>query len=163
MLQEVDPTTYYFNTFTYTSIAKHSKEHVASFYDHLYVRKYKKFVFPIHTASHWSLIVVKDNQFLGFDSLVPIRETIFVKIRLFLVELFKRQNLAFKIVIGLSMCDKVPMQTNTDDCGVFTCAYARFYVVNEYDDNLFSNRDINKYRSIILHELLAGKILDYKF
>jgi len=115
-------------------------------------------VFPIHSSAHWSLIIVRGQRIAWFDSLGYVNDRAVAKIEQFIRAIYKIGGRNYHGLSVQNMNKHVAMQRNGDDCGVFCCAYARFYV----DDNLrriFDSSDIPMIRKNILHELLAGRLI----
>lgn len=150
--------TYFFSTFIYPHLKAKPITEAAEWFSGLDLERYKSFVFPIHTSSHWALVIVQNNEILGFDSLGAMTLECLATIRRFMLEVFSSQKKSFGPASERLMDGKIPQQTNGDDCGVFCCAYARYYI-NETVYNQFSSSDIPSIRAKILHEILVGKVI----
>lgn len=158
LLGDIYQHTYFFSSYTYSSLSTKTVREVAEWYSEVNLKKYHSFVFPVHTKSHWALAIYKNNMLYGFDSLDFMNNSCLLKIRSLLIEIYAVQSLKFDCQFGRVMSRRVPQQRNGDDCGVFCCAYARFYIESEdYDE--FTEEDVFVFRGIILHEILAGKII----
>lgn len=149
---------YFFSTFLYLHLRTKSIKEAAEWFADLDLEGYKSFVFPIHASSHWALVIVQGSELLGFDSLGTMGLGCIATIRTFMDELYLARRRIFRPALARLMSDKVPQQTNGDDCGVFCCAYARYYTI-EGVHNQFVSSDIPLMRARILHEILVGKII----
>lgn len=158
LLSKYYKNTYFFSSFTFSFLRNSDTDKIANWYKDIKIEKYDSYVFPIHTRSHWSLVLIKNNEFLGFDSLNLMDSRIILRLRNLMVNIFAHQNKKFKVFIGALVKENIPQQRNGDDCGVFCCAYARHYLKGT-DHNQFSAEDIPYIRGMILHELLVGEII----
>lgn len=158
MLASYHKTAYFFSTFIYSHLKTKPVKEAAEWFRDLDLERYESFVFPVHMPSHWALVIVQNNEFLGFDSLGIMKLDCIVTIRRFVVELFCAQRKTFRPVQVKLMAGEIPQQTNSDDCGVFCCAYARYYTNRSVYDQ-FSSSEIPLIRAKMLHEILVGRII----
>lgn len=149
---------HFFSTFVYPHLRAGSIKEAAEWFACLDLEAYTSFVFPIHASSHWALVIVQGSEILGFDSLGTMGLDCIATIGKFMVELYSTRGKMFGPVLARLMADRVPQQTNGDDCGVFCCAYARYYACRSVYDQ-FDSSDIPLIRARMLHEILAGKII----
>lgn len=165
MLSETFTSTYYFNTFTYEMIrSRIPNQQLKDRFNNVDFSKYKYFIFPIHTSSHWSIVKVQRQRIIGFDSLGSVPNNILESIGRFYRDVIlapegepQESDLPF---IWYNHQRKYPKQSNGDDCGAFCCAYAKYYAtINDFTQ--FSPEDIELFRAEMLHEILAGKIMYY--
>lgn len=142
-----------YSTFFYTKLL-HDAHGVRSWYKEVDIFSKRLLIFPVYQAeyAHWCLAVadVANKQLKFYDSL-------------------NKKNLNCLQVLGsyldqfnggqFSRCQNknIPLQTNTYDCGVFTCLYARNLA--EGLPLNFSQMDISHYRKQIVTELLYKKLL----
>lgn len=158
LLSDHYTSTYFFSSFTYSFLRNNPVEKVAGWYEDIDIEKYDSYVFPIHSQSHWSLVVIKDNEFYGMDSMSIMEMSVVVRIRSLMVHIFALKKKKFTGIFGKLLKRRIPQQENGDDCGVFCCAYARYFLRSTgYDE--FSSKDIPKLRGMILHEILSGRML----
>lgn len=160
LLKEYHKGVYYFNTFAYPMITKKTGKDLHSCFDDTDFSQYHTFFIPIHTQSHWSLVLMRDNLVLGFDSMGEVPFNIIAKIKDFYVDVILKQDSRHSGFYSRPMNGMIPKQTNGDDCGVFCCAYAKYYAVANPDYFRFDDCSIPHLRKQILYEILSGKILD---
>lgn len=116
---------------------------------------------PLNAGAHWSLVLIMVNQktIMLLDSMRSVTKyskqvlDYLVKLRLYLEE---QQYGSFQVKLHL----KVRQQTNSDDCGVFVCAYARSLA--EMDDthviNRIGQRQMSRMRKLIQSEIINGSL-----
>lgn len=156
--------TYYFSTFTYSIVLKKPIESWEYHYGEEDFSKYTSFFIPIHTHSHWSLVKMQDNLLLGFDSLGEVPSDILCRIKDFYSLMILNKDQSMYKFYSKRTNGIIPKQTNGDDCGVFCCAYAKYYSQERYIQNTkvicaFDSSEILRIRREILVEILSGRII----
>lgn len=151
--------TYYFSTFVYPMIAEKSTEELAELFSHVDFSKYRNFFVPINSNSHWSLVKIQGNLLVGYDSVAEVSYSKILKIKEFYAGVVLEKSCRNVGFYSKHTYGKIPRQTNGDDCGVFCCAYAKYYADDDPSYFCFSSHDIPRIRRQILHEILSGRIL----
>ncbi|ELA41353.1 uncharacterized protein VICG_01593 [Vittaforma corneae ATCC 50505] len=152
---------YYFSTFVYPMIIEKSTEELAELFSTVDFSRYRSFFVPIHADSHWSLVKIQDNLLIGYDSMAEVAYGKILKIKEFYANVIlerSNENVGFYL---RHTRGKIPRQSNGDDCGVFCCAYAKYYAADDSNYFCFSTHDIPRIRRQMLHEILSGRILYY--
>lgn len=151
-------TAFYFSTFLFPSLLQNPPDRIFHWYCDIDFSKYDCFFVPVNSSSHWSLVKIEGNKLTGFDSMGEVPSDIIRIIKRFYVTVVLRHNEEKVSFYTRPTLGKIPKQTNSDDCGVFCCTYAKHYV-NEENYKCFGSKDIPRIRQEILHEILAGKII----
>lgn len=138
-----------YSTFFYYKLLNHGHQAVCHWYKGVDVFKKRLLVFPVHLeeCAHWCLAVadVAKKQVTYFDSLKKENFKCLRVLRKYLEEVNGQ--------CYSSIHDKnIPMQSNSYDCGIFICMYAR--CVAEKSAFNFSQQDTPSIRKHIALELL---------
>lgn len=149
---------FYFSTFLFPMLLEKSMVQLAQWHSTVDFSAYDCFFVPINTTTHWSLIKIEGNLFTGFDSLTEVSRDTIRTVKNFYTNVVLKNNSHNIPFYMRPTSEKLPRQMNGDDCGVFCCAYAKYYV-NDVNYQYFNFTDIPKIRMQILHEILAGKII----
>ena len=138
-----------YNTFFYLKLLNHGFHAVCNW--HKEVDKFSKrlLIFPVHLeeCAHWCLAVgdVAKKQVLYFDSLNKRNLTCLKVLSNYLQELSGE-------TYSTMQYKNIPIQTNSYDCGIFTCMYARCLAENTAF--CFSQQDTPAIRRHMVLELL---------
>ena len=113
--------------------------------------KYKKLFIPIHSGSHWYLLMCDFETIHVLDSLskgeLQISKEI-LNIKLTIENVIQKK-------LKIYCLTNIPQQRNGNDCGVFLCMYTKTLAFGMK----FYRGNMHKYRNRIAHELLAHKII----
>ncbi|XP_076000713.1 sentrin-specific protease 5-like [Genypterus blacodes] len=116
---------------------------------------------PIHLEVHWCLVTadIAKKRICLYDSqgsgLQKVARNI---LKYLMIEAKERQQTAFESGWTVSVDEKVPQQTNENDCGVFVLEYSRCLAHGK--PLCFSQNDIPKIRKRIYKELCDVKLHD---
>lgn len=116
---------------------------------------------PIHDSDHWSLVALRmaEQSFEFYDSMgrrnVPCFRTLMKYLREEHMDK-RRKPLHPDDMWECHFVTGIPIQTNTNDCGVFVCLYAECLV--RKSPFSFSARDIKRLRCRIAFEILQGAL-----
>ena len=139
LIMEKHDDVFIFSTFFYTKLLNHGLDSVFHWYKRVNLAEKRLLIFPVYQKadSHWCLAVadVPAKQLTCFDSLEKENSDCSCLV-LLKNYLFKLNGQCYSIAEEKS----IPRQLNSDDCGVFTCLYARFLAANCRFD--FSQSDI---------------------
>ena len=142
-----------YSTFFYTKLLNDGGA-VCSWYKGVDFFSKRLLIFPIHQHAHWCLAVanVAKKQLTIYDSLHGENSNCLQVLGNYLDQLKGGQ---------FSRCEdkSIPKQTNSFDCGVFTCLYARFLA--ERLLFTFGQKYVSSYRKQIIYELLHKDLLKF--
>jgi len=142
-----------FSTFFYTKLLGNGCHSVLGWHKDVNLLSKRLLIFPIHQElSHWCLAVadVAATQLVYFDSLAKDNDHCLKVLNDYL------QNRIGQCFLVKQEKD-IPRQTNSSDCGVFICMYAR--CLAEKSAFCFSQTDIPSIRKQIVFELLHKTLL----
>ncbi|XP_072220149.1 uncharacterized protein [Leuresthes tenuis] len=114
---------------------------------------------PIHLEVHWCLVTadIATKKICLYDSqgnaLLKVARNI---LKYLMTEAREKQQTAFEDGWTVSYDEKIPQQTNENDCGVFVLEYSRCLALSRPFQ--FSQRDIPKIRKRIYKELCDCKL-----
>lgn len=157
------------NSFFYAKLVEYDRKEQAAVYKYQRVRRWtKKFdsfsydllLVPINQENvHWTLGVIdfKTKTIYHLDSMATggsptICDNLLMWVRDEAADKGKR----FEIDEWQTELRSVPVQRNTDDCGVFLCKFADF-LCRGWENFTFSQTHMQYFRSRIAHELLMGR------
>ena len=142
--------TFVYSTFFYSKLLSHDCQAVHSWHKETDKMSKRLLIFPVHQEelAHWSLAAadVTSKQITYFDSLKNENLKCLRNLRNFLQE-FCGQT------YSTVLTRDIPMQSNSYDCGVFVCMYAR--CLAEKSDFNFSQQDTPTIRRHIVLELMC--------
>jgi len=143
-----------FNTFFYSKLSSQGFKSVLHWHKGTDLFGRRLLLFPVHLKelSHWCLVVanVANRQLSCLDSLGKKNHTCLKTLKLYLDKTSGHSYL-------IKEEESVPRQSNSYDCGVFVCLYARS--VAEGSALNFSQTDIPAVRNKIVIELLCNTLL----
>ncbi|XP_074545034.1 sentrin-specific protease 5-like [Halichoeres trimaculatus] len=114
---------------------------------------------PIHLEVHWCLVTADlvRKKICMYDSTGHALQKIARNILKYLMtEAKERKQTAFEKGWAVSSDEKVPLQSNENDCGVFVLEYSRCLALDKAVQ--FSQKDIPKIRKRIYKELCECKL-----
>merc|ERR1712168_783596 len=116
---------------------------------------------PLNTIAHWSLVIVFTNQktIMIFDSMRLKTLTLDVLESLQRLQSHLYDVRKERFIVKLNTA--VRQQTNSDDCGVFVCAYARCLAEGGELINRIGQRQISKFRKLIKDEIKLGALMPW--
>ncbi|XP_022181491.1 ubiquitin-like-specific protease 1 [Myzus persicae] len=120
--------------------------------------EYDKIIIPINpNRNHWAFVVleIRQRKLIVIDSIDHTGSK-----ELDLVNEFV--DLAFKEIFPTGFENVKlfsPKQSNTDDCGVFTCTNARYYLFNRHPD--YTQKDIPLLRHRIAWEIIQNTLIPF--
>ena len=142
-----------FSTFFYAKLLVGGCRSVLGWHKSVNLLSKRLLIFPVHQdLSHWCLVIadVAAKQLIYFDSLANDNHHCLKVLNDYLQE---RSGQCFSV----KQEKNVPRQTNSSDCGVFICMYAR--CIAGESAFCFSQTDIPSIRKQILFELLHKTLL----
>ena len=156
------PKYYAFNTFFYTNLREKGAQSVKRWATRAKIGKenllrVERVFIPVHSGAHWTLLVVSPiaHTIEYFDSLGgPARPYILnakAWLREELGKLFKEEEWT----VPTGSLGAGPQQSNSSDCGVFTCTNARMVVLG-VDPMAYAGSDMELQRTRMVAELLNG-------
>ncbi|EDW04455.1 GH23254 [Drosophila grimshawi] len=155
------PRVYAMNTFFVPSLLKGYKN-VSRWTRHVDIFKEDMILVPVHVDNvHWCMAIIdmSKNMISYYDSFNIPNPTVLNALRNFLIE----QSLARKLETPLTLKDfqvqhatNVPRQTNTSDCGVFSCMFAKYITRNK--SLTFSQKDMPRFRKQMKREITNGRL-----
>lgn len=156
------PKYFAFNTFFYTNLRDKGAQSVRRWATRAKIGKenllkVERVFIPVHSGAHWTLLVVSPiaNTIEYFDSLGgPARPYILnakAWLREELGKLFKEEEWT----VPTGSLGAGPQQSNSSDCGVFTCTNARMVVLG-VDPMAYAGSDMELQRTRMVAELLNG-------
>ena len=112
-------------------------------------------LWPIHTPGHWSLVVLhmQSGTLKLLDSYRADRRVL-ENVLTFCKKEW-RLKMSEPIPNWQTSIEHVPKQENRTDCGVFLCHFAECLSRRAS----ITPADMSKYRRIIAHEIVSGKLL----
>ncbi|XP_070701262.1 uncharacterized protein [Pempheris klunzingeri] len=114
---------------------------------------------PIHLEVHWCLVTadVPKKKICLYDSQGNALQKVARNVLKYLMaEAKEKQQTAFENGWAISYDEKIPQQTNENDCGVFVLEYSRCLALGK--PLQFSQKDIPKIRKRIYKELCHCKL-----
>lgn len=156
------PKYFAFNTFFYTNLREKGAQSVKRWATRAKIGKenllkVERVFIPVHSGAHWTLLVVSPiaHTIEYFDSLGgPARPYILnakAWLREELGKLFKEEEWT----VPTGNFGVGPQQSNSSDCGVFTCTNARMVVLG-VDPMAYDGSDMELQRTRMVAELLNG-------
>ncbi|CAB0012285.1 unnamed protein product [Nesidiocoris tenuis] len=161
------PTSFCFNSFLYPSLVAGGYDRVRMFTRRSNIFEKSIICIPIFQSNHWTLIVVKvkEKQIIYLDSLsekkdskILVREstTILDNIHSYLAyEYLEKTGVLLDSenweTIGIR---SIPQQSNSDDCGVFMCQFAKYST--QAKPFSFTSDQIPNIRGQMCLEILTG-------
>lgn len=156
------PKFYAFNTFFYTNLREKGAQSVRRWATRAKIGKenllkVERVFIPVHSGAHWTLLVVSPvaHTIEYFDSLGgPARPYILnakAWLREELGKLFKEEEWT----VPTGSVGAGPQQSNSSDCGVFTCTNAKMVVLG-VDPMAYAGSDMELQRTRMAAELLNG-------
>lgn len=156
------PKYFAFNTFFYTNLREKGAQSVRRWATRAKIGKenllkVERVFIPVHSGAHWTLLVVSPiaHTIEYFDSLGgPARPYILnakAWLREELGKLFKEEEWT----VPTGSVGAGPQQSNSSDCGVFTCTNARMVVLG-VDPIAYAGSDMELQRTRMVAELLNG-------
>lgn len=156
------PKYYAFNTFFYKNLREKGAQSVKRWATKGKIGKenllkVERVFIPVHSGAHWTLLVVSPiaRTIEYFDSLGgPARQYILhakAWLREELGKLFKEEEWT----VPTGSLGAGPQQSNSSDCGVFTCTNARMVVLG-VDPIAYAGSDMELQRTRMVAELLNG-------
>ena len=144
-----------FSTFFYVKLLSHGVDSVLSWHKKVDLITKRLLIFPVHQVdiSHWCLVVadVPNKHIAYFDSIDKENSHYLVILQQYLFKLNGEHY-------SLHQEERsIPRQSNSYDCGVFTCLYARFLAANCRFH--VAQKDIAAIREQMQSELLQKKLL----
>ncbi len=114
-----------------------------------------KLFIPLHQPEHWTLCVVEraNNTIYHYNSLIKCtseQNELLKGIASYL------EYIGYTSNTNIIQLKNIPQQNNGYDCGVFTCAYAYYAVMNKEID--FGQEQMQYFRLKIIKELMKSKI-----
>ncbi|XP_041805614.1 sentrin-specific protease 5-like isoform X2 [Chelmon rostratus] len=114
---------------------------------------------PIHLEVHWCLVtadIVKKKICLYDSQGNALRKVARNILKYLMTEAKEKKQTAFENDWAVSFDEKIPQQTNENDCGVFVLEYSRCLALGKALQ--FSQKDIPKIRKRIYKELCDCKL-----
>lgn len=156
------PKYYAFNTFFYTNLREKGAQSIRRWATRAKIGKenllkVERVFIPVHSGAHWTLLVVSPiaRTIEYFDSLGgPARPYILnakAWLREELGKLFKEEEWT----VPTGSFGAGPQQSNSSDCGVFTCTNARMVVLG-VDPMAYAGSNMELQRTRMAAELLNG-------
>ncbi|KAF7684627.1 Sentrin-specific protease [Astathelohania contejeani] len=142
---------YVFSTYFYPTLLRKGPEWIHTWTRGEDIFSYTYVFIPVHLGAHWIFICVDMNKRMleYYDSLGGVdKNTIKAILGYFRSE---RIDAEFKIMIK----KHIPRQTNSDDCGVFTCYYAKKRIMSLV---FHENINTNELRREMIEEIKQGRI-----
>ena len=143
-----------YSTFFYLKLLNHGYQAVRHWHKGASMLSKRLLIFPVHLeeCAHWCLTAadVANKQITYFDSLKKQNLKCVEVLRNYVQELSAQSY-------SIKQDKSIPMQTNSYDCGVFICMYARCLAENSAFN--FSQRDTPAIRKHIVLELLHKMLL----
>ena len=124
-------------------------------------------IIPICIYDHWSMVLIntKDKKVRFYDSNIKLKTNKERKdsIKAFVIHIINKDSTDKKIIFNI--CDwifraqsSLPQQSNTNDCGVYICSYAKHISLKqEISDNI----NISNLRTNIKNEIIQCEISDF--
>lgn len=156
------PKYYAFNTFFYTNLREKGAQSVRRWATRAKIGKenllkVERVFIPVHSGAHWTLLVVSPiaHTIEYFDSLSGPARPYILNAKAWLKEelgkLFKEEEWT----VPTGSVGAGPQQSNSSDCGVFTCTNARMVVLG-VDPMAYAGSDMELQRTRMAAELLNG-------
>ncbi|XP_068605047.1 sentrin-specific protease 5-like [Brachionichthys hirsutus] len=124
----------------------------------------KSLVFvPVHLEVHWCLVTADNvkKMICLYDSQGTALQKVARNILKYLTaEAKEKKQSAFESGWAVSYDEKIPQQTNENDCGVFVLEYSRLLALGK--PLQFSQKDIPKIRKRIYRELCDCKLHEHR-
>eukprot|EP00817_Percolomonadidae_sp_ATCC50343_P005812 CAMPEP_0117419814 /NCGR_PEP_ID=MMETSP0758-20121206/1295_1 /TAXON_ID=63605 /ORGANISM="Percolomonas cosmopolitus, Strain AE-1 (ATCC 50343)" /LENGTH=367 /DNA_ID=CAMNT_0005201093 /DNA_START=638 /DNA_END=1737 /DNA_ORIENTATION=+ len=123
---------YFFNTFFYTKLGRSGYAGVKRWTRKFDLFSYDKIFVPIHQSAHWTLAVInlRDKRFEYYDSLGGFGDRVISDLADYMEEEWKDKKgggtSPTHHFTHYQPSSEVPQQSNSHDCGVFTCQFANF-------------------------------------
>lgn len=155
------PNIYALNTFFYPKLVAAGFDGVTNWVKEVNIFDMKLILVPIHLGTHWCLstIDLSNHRFCYYDSMKGSNITCLQCLKEFMIKKASEMGVTQHNFLEWAAVhdSNIPMQTNSFDCGVFVCMYAR--KLAEEVPFGFSQRDIPAIRKHIVLELLLKKLL----
>ncbi|CAL9688935.1 unnamed protein product [Knipowitschia caucasica] len=116
---------------------------------------------PVHIEVHWCLVaadIIRKKVCLYDSQRIGLQKVAWNILKYLMKEAKEKKQTAFEDGWTVSMMEKIPQQTNENDCGVFILEYSRCLALSEALQ--FSQRDIPFIRKRIYKELCECKLHD---
>jgi sentrin-specific protease 1 len=156
LINTIVPSVYCFNTALFTKLTGPNHADVLTWLKkQIENPKKDKLLIPVHTPGHWSLFVVnlRDKRFEYYDSLYDgfdLPDTFLPRLRKWLKDAGSLDTRDWKEVW---VEEKMPKQSNVNDCGVFVMVKALF-VAADLSSTGVRPEDMPSWRRAIAAHLL---------
>jgi sentrin-specific protease 1 len=146
---------YVFSTFFYAKLVENGVRHVQRWTAGENIFRHELIYIPVHLPGHWTFVAidVPHNKIEYYDSMGGEGREVLHGIKRYCMAEWRRiygTEAEFQMLVK----KEIPRQTNGTDCGVFVCMYARCRM-----EDLRWLSKMGIMRQIMLHEILAGRIL----
>ena len=147
--------TYCFGFYFCEFLSNQGHRGVASHTTNIDIFKFKKLILPVYTPDHWSCvgIDIQKQQITYFDSLRRKNQELLKFLLKYLdTEHQVKRGSALKLSDwSLAHADDIPQQSNSFDCGVFSCKFAQYFARGGVMN--FKQEDMSYYRQRFVFEI----------
>ncbi|XP_043284903.1 putative ubiquitin-like-specific protease 1B [Venturia canescens] len=155
-----DERTSVMNSFFFPRLYLNGYDAIKRWTKNVHIFKFEKMIVPINLGNHWCLAVINflKKTIVYYDSFGRDNPKYLATLREYLVEEAKNkgEEQIKKDEWILATKKDIPRQRNGYDCGVFTCQYAKYEILNR--EMTFSQEEIPQIRKKMRRELEAGKM-----
>ena len=159
------PTYHVFNTFFYKNLREKGAESVKRWATKAKIggkalEKVERIFIPVHQGAHWTLLVVSPlgRTIEYFDSMGGHADQYIRNAKRWLEMEMGRGWKEEEWTVPTGARGAGPRQTNTSDCGVFTCTTARMVAMG-VDPMAYGGEDMETQRGRLVAELLNGGLV----
>ncbi|AFN83009.1 Ulp1 protease [Encephalitozoon romaleae SJ-2008] len=149
---------YVFSTFFYTTLSKRGIPWVQRWTSGINIFENRLVYIPVYIPGHWMLIVfdVKKKVLEHYDSMGNAYTEVVHRILRYIRDEWSRVHKS-EPSLSVDIKRKIPLQRNGRDCGVFVCMFGRYRLCG--NEVWLSSDRIPRFRKLMLHEIVSGKIL----
>lgn len=152
------PCAYAFSSYLYSSMLSKPIQEIKEWFCDVDLFGYEYLIVPLNSGLHWTLVIVNHYDIEYYDSMGSFDPRASLAIRTLLRTIHTEVRGTPGNYAIFNMSKSIPLQENTDDCGVFCCMLARFRIDSSCT-KFFQPGMAFLLRQRMLHELLAGQII----
>ncbi|XP_028283519.1 sentrin-specific protease 5-like isoform X2 [Parambassis ranga] len=159
IMESSDHTVHFLNSFFHRQLMTKGYDGVKRWTKQVDLFSKSLLLVPIHLEVHWCLVIadIVKKKICLYDSQGNALQKVARNILKYLMtEAKEKQHTAFENGWTVSFDEKIPQQTNENDCGVFVLEYSRCLALTR--PLQFSQKDIPKIRKRIYKELCDCKL-----
>ncbi|XP_053990183.1 sentrin-specific protease-like [Hylaeus volcanicus] len=159
--KEGQPKVHTMNTFFYTRLTTGRHPSVRRWTKNIDIFAVDLILVPVHLGNHWCLATINNPKktIRYYDSLLNPNKNCLITLKEYLMAEHLDKEGTILDFSGWKMrhAARIPRQTNSHDCGIFACQYAKAIATNR--KITFTQQSVKKLRATMAQEITAEYLL----